>query len=171
MIESSSTLYKLIILYMLNKVSFPLTNAQISAYILDSGFTNYFHLQEAINEMVDSSLLSTDVVRNTTYYKMTEEGQNTLDFFVKEISEDIRDEIDLYMKDHSYELRSEVSTIADYYLTTNQEYEVHCQVRERTGTLIELKLSVPSEDSAKAICNHWPDKSQEVYQYLMKTLG
>ncbi|MDD3278365.1 MAG: DUF4364 family protein [Lachnospiraceae bacterium] len=169
--ESSSTLYKLIILYMLNKASFPMTNAQISAYILDSGYTSYFHLQEAINEMIDSFLLKTDVVRNTTYYHMTEEGQNTLDFFVKEISPEIREEIDLYMKEHSYELRSEVSTIADYYKTSGQEYEAHCQVRERTGNLIELKLSVPSEETAKAICNHWLDKSQEIYQYLMKTLG
>ena len=31
------TLYKLIILYMLEKVDFPLTNAQISGFVLDKG--------------------------------------------------------------------------------------------------------------------------------------
>ena len=34
------TLYKLIILYMLEKVDFPLTNAQISGFVLDKGYTN-----------------------------------------------------------------------------------------------------------------------------------
>ncbi len=37
----SFTLYKLIILYMLNKVDF-LTNSQISEFILDEGYTTYF---------------------------------------------------------------------------------------------------------------------------------
>ena len=36
------TLYKLIVLFMLQKVDFPLTNAQISGFILDKGYTNYF---------------------------------------------------------------------------------------------------------------------------------
>ena len=44
------TLYKLIILYMLNKVDFPLTTSQISEFVLDKGYTTYFKLQEAISE-------------------------------------------------------------------------------------------------------------------------
>ena len=45
------TLYKLIILYMLNKVDFPLTTSQISEFVLDKGYTTYFKLQEAISEL------------------------------------------------------------------------------------------------------------------------
>ena len=41
---STFKLYKLIILYMLNKVDFPLTNSQISEFILDEGYTTYFKL-------------------------------------------------------------------------------------------------------------------------------
>ena len=35
---NSFKLYKLIILYMLSKVDFPLTNSQISEFILDEGY-------------------------------------------------------------------------------------------------------------------------------------
>ena len=42
---NSFKLYKLIILYMLDKVDFPLTNAQISEFILGMGYTTYFKLQ------------------------------------------------------------------------------------------------------------------------------
>lgn len=38
--ESSLTLYKLIILYMLTKVNFPMTNAQISDFILGEEYTS-----------------------------------------------------------------------------------------------------------------------------------
>ena len=41
------TLYKLIILYMLDKVDFPLTNSQISEFVLDKGYTDYFKLQQS----------------------------------------------------------------------------------------------------------------------------
>ena len=35
MIENTSTLYKMIILYMLEKVTFPLSNSQITNFLLD----------------------------------------------------------------------------------------------------------------------------------------
>jgi len=54
------TLYKLIILYMLNKVDFPLTTSQISEFVLDKGYTTYFKLQEAISELTQSELIRTD---------------------------------------------------------------------------------------------------------------
>ena len=61
------TLYKLIILYMLEKVDFPLTNAQISGFVLDKGYTNYFHLQQAISELIDSNLIEAKTIRNSSY--------------------------------------------------------------------------------------------------------
>ena len=72
------TLYKLIILYMLEKVDFPLTNAQISGFVLDKGYTNYFHLQQAISELIDASLIQDKTVRNTSYYESTDQGKQTL---------------------------------------------------------------------------------------------
>ena len=69
------TLYKLIILYMLRKVNFPLTNAQISDFILGQEYTSYFHLQQAISEMLEADLVTAEVIRNTSYYRMTEEGK------------------------------------------------------------------------------------------------
>ena len=104
MIESSFTLYKLIILYMLQNVNFPLSNTQISDFILEKEYTNYFHLQEALSELQDTKLIEIEKVRNTSYYHMTEEGSKTLSFFENEISPEIREEIDRYMKEHTYDV-------------------------------------------------------------------
>ena len=51
------TLYKLIVLYMLSKVDFPLTTAQISEFILDKGYTTFFKLQQALSELKDAELI------------------------------------------------------------------------------------------------------------------
>ena len=65
------TLYKLIVLYMLDKATFPLSNSQISEFILDREYTSYFHLQQALSELVDAKLAKIEVVRNTSYYHLT----------------------------------------------------------------------------------------------------
>lgn len=64
----SVTLYKLIILYMLNKVKFPLTNAQLSRFFLDNDYTDYFTLQKVLSELTESHLISIETIRNTSYY-------------------------------------------------------------------------------------------------------
>ena len=163
MIESSFTLYKLIILYMLQNVNFPLSNTQISDFILEKEYTIYFHLQEALIEI--------EKVRNTSYYHMTEEGSKTLSFFENEISPEIREEIDRYMKEHSYELRKKASVVADYYKTAGDDYEVRCQARERKTTIFEIVVTVPSEEAAKKICSNWENRSQKIYASIMNELS
>lgn len=47
------TLYKLIVLYMLDRVDFPLSTSQISEFVLDKGYTTYFKLQQALSELME----------------------------------------------------------------------------------------------------------------------
>lgn len=168
--SESLTLYKLMVLYMLNKVTFPLTNAQISSFILDKEYTNYFTLQQVFSELTDSNLVKLKTVRNTSQYFITEEGQNTLEYFGSKISDVIKEEIDNFIIENKYDLRNEVSIIADYYKTTNKEFAVRCQVKEKHSDLIDLTLTVPDKEQAASIANNWSKNSQEIYAYLMKTL-
>ena len=164
------TLYKLIILYMLDRVKHPLTNSQISNFILDHDYTSYFHLQETITDMAESQLISVDIVRDTSYYKITEEGTTTLSFFTNEISGVIKEEIHAYLEEHGVEMQDRTAVMADYYRNTTEEYLVRCQVKERGSNLINLTLSVPTEEAAKSICQNWEGKCQEIYAYLMNEL-
>jgi len=54
MLQDPLTLYKLIVLYMLNRVTFPLTAAQVSDFILGKEYTNFLTLQQVINELTDA---------------------------------------------------------------------------------------------------------------------
>ena len=155
---------------MLRKVNFPMTNAQLSDFILEQGYTSYFHLQEALSEMIEANLLEIETIRNTTYYHMTTEGLNTINYFDNQISDDIKEDIHKFLDKNAYELRNEVSVLADYHKSTGSDYTVTCQVKERDNDLINLNLSVPTEEAAKAICNNWKKKNQDVYSYLMNEL-
>ena len=170
MLESSRSLYKLIVLFMLGKVSFPMTNAQISDLVLSLKYTGYFNLQEVLAEMISSSLLETEHRGHTTYYLATEQGRQTLRFFEGEISPEIRSEIASYLEEHAYEIRSESSTRADYSRESDGSYLVNGVVMEGSRTLISVNISVPTESMARTLAENWKAKSQEAYEAVMKTL-
>ena len=74
------TLYKLIILKMLELSDSPLSNSRISDFILEKGYTNYFSLQQALSEMAQTGHVTSLTKANSTLYKITENGKNTLDY-------------------------------------------------------------------------------------------
>ena len=147
MLTEPMTLYKLMNLYLLKQVNFPLTNAQLTSFFTEHDYTTYFTLQQALNEL-----------------------EETLNFFGKNISPAIINDMDEYLKENKFRLREEVGTTADFYKGTNQDYIVHCEVRENKAVLIGLDLSVPDKEQAEAVCGAWRRKSQEIYSHVMHTL-
>lgn len=164
------TLYKLIILYMLDKVDFPLTNSQISEFILDKGYTTYFKLQQALSELKEAELVREETTHNRTLYHLTEDGAQSIHFFHNKISKSIQKDIDTFLNEKQYDLKNETSVKSDYYRNTAGEYSVRCQVLENQEPLIDLTLSVPSKNEAESIVNNWQKKNQEVYAWLMSQL-
>lgn len=164
------TLYKLMTLYMLNKVNFPLTTNQLMDFFLSKDYTNYFTYMQVLAELEESKLVNIETVRSNSYYKINDDGTETIELFVKKIPVSIIDDMDIFLVDNKYELRNEVSTISDYYKSTNQDFIVNCKIIEGNSTLIDMNLSVPSEDVAEMMCNNWRASSQEIYSNVMKTL-
>ena len=155
----STTLYKLMILYMLSKVNFPLSNTQLSSFMLDKQYTDYFTFQETINSLVEDGFI-----------RGYSQGEETIAFFYTKISTAIRDDIETYLFDNKYELKNEAGTVTDCYKLSNGNYIAHCQLKEGDTTLIELNLNVPVEEQAEIICARWRENSQEVYDYIVRKL-
>ena len=166
------TLYKLMIMHMLNKVDFPLTNTQIAQFFLENEYTTYFSVQRSINELIENGFVFLNVNRNTSYYHLTSEGRESLKFFENKIPNQIVDDVDMFLIENKYELRNEAGTVSDYYRAANGDYIVHCQVKEGDSTLIELNIATPDKDIASKMCANWQDKdtSQKIYQYVLDNL-
>ena len=138
MLSEPMTLYKLMNLYMLKQVNFPLTNAQLSGFFLDREYTTYFTLQQALNELLEAGLIKMQTLHNSTRYEITREGEETLEFFGKKISPAIVEDMDEYLKENRFRMRNEVGLVSDFYKSTNQDYIVHCEVREGKNVLVGI---------------------------------
>lgn len=170
MTQEPLTLYKLIVLYMLNRVSFPLTRVQVGDFILEKEYTNFLTLQQVFSELIDTGLVEAKAIRNRTHLVLTEEGRKTLQFFESRIGDTIKAEIDSYFSDHELELRNEVSITGNYYKSTNGEFEADLIARDKGIELVHIKICVPLEEMAADICDNWQKKNQEIYRYLTEQL-
>ena len=78
------TTYKLIVLYMAKHAKETLTNSQISEFILDREYTDYFQLQKVLSELTETELLRKRTISNSSYYELTEENEKIINKAVKE---------------------------------------------------------------------------------------
>lgn len=167
----NTTLYKIIILYMLDKVDFPLTNTQITNFILDRDYTTYFTIQQTIGELLDVELIVSESTHNNTRYRITAEGQQTLKFYGDKISDGIKSDIHDYLTEQGAELKAEASVYADYYRASGiSGYGVRCQYKEKDRSIIDLTLYTSTSEQAIAVCENWKKKYEDVYALLMDTL-
>lgn len=168
--KEALTIYKLIILYMLNKVNSPLTLGLVSDYIIDKGYTNYFNVQNAFAELFDAELITASQTYNTSHYRITESGQQTLELFQNQLSHEIRAEIEQYLKENKQIIANRMNVISDYTLGENGEYLVTCSLIENGSLLFESKISIPSEEDAIKICDNWRANSNKLYSLTIATL-
>lgn len=167
----NTTLYKIMILYMLDKVDFPLSNTQITNFILDRDYTTYFTVQQTVSALLDAELIVAESTHNNTRYRITDDGAQTLKFYGDKISDGIRTDIHSYLTEQGAELKAEASVYADYYKASGTPgYGVRCQYNEKDRSVIDLTLYASTSEQAVAICQNWKKKYEDVYASLMDTL-
>lgn len=170
MAQEAFTLYKLIILYMLDQAGMSLTNAQISDFILEMGYTNYFNIQTSIAALEENKFITLETIRNSTHIHLTDEGKAVLGYCINDISDAIKKDVKAYLEKNRAEIMEETLVLADYFETAPNEYIARCIVKDGTSNVVELNLNVASAESAGTVCARWKEKSQEIYSYLIRQL-
>ena len=164
------TLTKLIVLYMLDKVDFPLTRAQIYEFILEKEYSDYFTLTQAIFELTEDGYIESAKKHASTFLSLTDKGRDTLTFFRNRISEGIKNDINRFFDENRMQIVNDVSVITNYYRTGEGDYVADLTAREKSSDLVNIRINMPTEDSARAICEHWRDTSAEIYSFILEKL-
>ncbi|MCD8364289.1 MAG: DUF4364 family protein [Clostridiales bacterium] len=164
------TMYRVMILYMLDKAEYPLTNTQITNFILEKDYTNYFTVQQTLSDLLSSELITAESTHSNTRYRITSEGRLTLHFFMDKISPGIREDILSYLREHEFKLKQETSVYADYYKATGSGYQVRCRIKDMETSIVDLTLAVSDRQQAEAVCSNWKKESEKIYALLMDTL-
>lgn len=165
------TINKLIVLYLLSKVKMPLTLSQITQIILERGYTDYFSMQQYLNQLVESALIIKSADSNISHFEISPKGLQTLDFFSTRVPLSIRKELDQFIENNWRQLRSELDVFAEYMPYKEHEYIVHCKVTENDSPLIDIHLNVVSKKQAIELCENWKQNSSTLYSQLIQLLS
>lgn len=164
------TLTKLIILYMLDKFDYPLTKAKILELVLKKEYSNYWTFTSAIFELTEDDLIESSSTHSSTLISLTDKGRESLSFFRNRISEGIRSDIDRYCEENSLEIANDLSVMTNYYRTSSGDYIAELSARDKSEDLIKISINMPTEESAVRACEHWREKSSDIYSHILENL-
>ncbi len=162
--------HKLILLCIFDMFSLPLTNTQITQFVMEKDYMNYFLLQQFLVELVSSRLLEYSQNNDNFFYVLTEKGKKTLQYFKNRLSDELIMELNKSIEQKKQILLREMEILADYTKRKENEYIVDLKVVEKDIILIDLKLNVVSNKHAKKICEKWKKEAPALYGGIIELL-
>jgi predicted transcriptional regulator len=161
---------KLLLLYILNKIKFPISKNQLTEIILENNFINYFTLQHYLTELNAAAFVQHSEKEGKHRILITEKGIKVLTLFENRLPEDKLQIINSYLKNKLHKIKNELAVTADYTIESSSSYIVNLKAVEDDSILIDLKLNVPSNKQAIHICNNWKEHSSQIYNDIIKLL-
>lgn len=161
---------KLKLLYIINFLNIPLTNSEITNYILEYNYMDYFTLQLFLGDLCDSNFLIKSLKNGSDYYSISTSGKSTLKMFKERLPNYFINEITTNFSSLKKELKKQRELIGHYYKNKDDVYIVSLQVMENESVIFDLSINVPTEDFAKKICKKWDSSPEEVFGSIVKTL-
>ena len=163
--------HKLIILHLLQKMGIALSNSEICQFLLEKNYMDYFSVQQYLAELVDAGWLEKSREQNHTRYTLTDEGEETVNYFLNHISEHAKTEINTYVQENSKRIRAEYAVTANYFPEINDDFLVKCGLNDDNGNvLMEVSVSVVSKQQALAICRNWRKNVSQLYGSILTSL-
>jgi DNA-binding PadR family transcriptional regulator len=168
--SSPLAVYKLIILYLLDKTDGEIAMDRLSSFLLERGYVNFVSLMETYAQIEESGLVRSRVSGDRCFYAVTAEGRQTLKLLGGQLSRDIRDQADEFLASEGAVLRNEQAVRADCIPAEGGMYNVVLRVTEGTASIMEIRLQVPDKALAEEICRKWPEKNEQIYNSLIENL-
>ena len=164
-----NTHYKLMILYLLNKVAFMLNDQQIMSFFNETEYADFFKVHELLNDLTKADLIELYTTKTNQKYKLTDSGRTTLKYFKNELSKNEIESLDKYIKNNKLKMRTESSLTSDY-TAQNDSYTVRLVINDNDKPTLAIELDIPDEEVAMNICEHWNSKAQTIYSQIIKSL-
>lgn len=170
MLQETSMLYKLTILYLLHRVDYPISNNSLSNFLLENDFTDYFNLQQIMGELIDDGYVYRETVRNKTLYRISESGEATINLLVRELSPAMRNDIEKYIIENNIKLRDDISVMSDYYQSDINHFVANLYIEENSEKILEINVATATKAEAEKICAGWMKTSEKLYPLIMSEL-
>lgn len=169
---NSTTITKLILLYVFDKMEVPLTESTILNMCANQNdWVNYMTCRSVLADLVEIGFIhSLPNPSAEPFFTITADGRACLSYFFMKIPSSLREDISAYVKENRLNFRRKQEYFRNYYKNTDGTYTVLLRIVEPSSTVMELKLSVANRAAAKAIYEKWEKKASNVYSSIYDIL-
>ena len=161
---------KLLLLYIISESKTYLTNNEITEFVLENNYMNYFLIQQYLSELTESGFVEYKKEDEKNVYILLEKGKSTLYYFEDRINKVVKEEISNKFSEIEEKKLKAAEISAEYFKKNNKEYMVNLKLVENSQTLLNLNISVATEEQAKTICHIWKSKTEYIYKNLINIL-
>ena len=173
--DQDSTVNKLIVLFVLEKIEIPLTEQSLIdiCYGKNNWIKNYMECKEIIYNLVEIGFIyKTNGNSEEDRYTITYTGRNCLSHFYQRINANLRDQIAEYVKENRIAFKRSQEYVSTMDRNSDGSYTVCLKIRSALidEPMFELKIKAPSRQSAIGATNIWKEKAHLIYEYAYETL-
>lgn len=161
---------KLLLLYIIKFSNKDFTNNEITEFVLERNYMNYFFIQQYLSELVNSNFIEKVNIDSKEVYKLLEKGDVALSYFEDRIPNSIKEELDNEFNRFKSENKKETQVVSDYYQKENNLFVVNLKLVENEDVLFSLYLDVASKEQADLVCERWKNDTEHIYKNIIKLL-
>lgn len=161
---------KLLLLYIIETSSNPFTKNELTEFVLEKNYMNYFLIQQYLSELLDSGFIGLIKEVPGETYHIEEKGNVALSYFKDRISKDIKSDLECEFKKKDEEALIQTQIVCDFYEKENFQYVVNIKLVEKEDTLFSLYLDVADKKQAEIICEKWKENTEYIYQNIISLL-
>lgn len=161
---------KVLILYLLNKLSDGIKSDNLYKIISSANGINYFYFQELLTDLINANLVGSFTKDEDTFIKITSEGQNSLSLTKSLLPGILKLKADSIFKDEVSSIAEESSIVTEYIPKDENNYTVKCKIVEKNETIFEISTFAGSRDRAKQISDNWKNNANAIYPKIISLL-
>ena len=169
---NSTTVSKLVLLYVFQKMEMPLTEPTIIDVCCNrNAWISYITCKEVLNDLIEIGFVLEETnPSGEKYYRITKDGIDCVFYFFMKIPISMREEIESFIKENRIIFRRKQEYFRDYFQNKDGSYTVVMKIVDPMGTKLELKLNASNRAAAKKIYERWENKASNVYSSIYDIL-
>ena len=161
---------KVLILYLLNKLSDGIKSDNLHKIVSSTNNINYFYYQELITDLINTNLIGSFTKDEDTFIKITSEGENALSLTKSLLPGILKLKADNVFKAEVSTIAEESSIVTEYIPRDENNYTVKCKIVEKNDVIFEVSAFAGSRDRAKQISDNWKNNATRIYPQIIDLL-
>lgn len=162
---------KVLILYILNKLSIEIKNDNLYKIVSATNNINYFYFKELLTDLIETNLVGSFTKEDENdYIKITSDGKNALELTKSLLPGILKLKADNIFKEEISNIAEESSVVTEYIPKDENNYTVKCKIIEKTETIFEVSTYTGTREMAKQISDNWKKNAKDIYPKIIDLL-